>query len=166
MPRNSRWLVALAAGAAALCVGPATASAAPPAAVNPAPFSTVTVDRHIVPHGESFTVTASRYWPGEEVYARLVPHGRGKSVRSGNPQGPDEDHDWRTGRRIVTLAILLADAEGNVSATLTLPGRPGRDRLQGEYHLELAGHGSQLWQSTPFTVVPRDRDGRPQPHQD
>ncbi|MFI1284273.1 hypothetical protein ACH4U5_26590 [Streptomyces sp. NPDC020858] len=164
MPRNSRWLVALAAGAAALCVGPDTASAAPPAVVNPAPFSTVTVDRNIVPHGESFSVSASRFWPSEEVYVRLVPHGRAESVRG--PKGPDEDHDRRTGRRIVTLAILLADADGNVSATLTLPDRPGRDRHLGEYHLELAGHGSQLWQSTPFTVVPRDRDGHPQPHED
>ncbi|MER6197920.1 hypothetical protein ABT234_11225 [Streptomyces sp. NPDC001586] len=152
MPRNPRWLVALAAGAAVLSAGPAVASAAPPAAVNPAPFSTITVDRSTVAHGESFTVSASRYWPNEEVYVRLIPEGRADETRA--VEGFDGNGDPRAGRRIVTLAILLANAEGEVSGTVRVPERHGRyHHLRGEYRLELAGHGSQLWQSIPFRVV-------------
>ncbi|WP_030385301.1 hypothetical protein [Streptomyces sp. NRRL S-241] len=153
MPRNPRWLVALAAGAAVLSAGPAAASAAPPAAVNPAPFSTITVDRNTVAHGESFTVSASRYWPNEEVYVRLIPEGRADDTRA--VEGSDGNGDLRAGRRIVTLAILLANAGGEVSGTITVPERraAARHRLRGEYHLELAGHSSQLWQSIPFRVL-------------
>ncbi|MEV7446254.1 hypothetical protein AB0O22_34790 [Streptomyces sp. NPDC091204] len=161
MPRNPRWLVALAAGAAVLSAGPAAASAAPPAAVNPAPFSTVTVDRSTVAHGESFTVSASRYWPNEEVYVRLIPEGRADDTRAATGlDGDDADGngggDARAGRRIVTLAILLANAEGEVSGTVTVPERRGRHHLRGEYRLELAGHSSQLWQSIPFRVIPAE----------
>ncbi|MEC4570359.1 hypothetical protein [Streptomyces virginiae] len=167
MPRNPRWLVALAAGAAVLSAGPAAASAAPPAAVNPAPFSTVTVDRSTVAHGESFTVSASRYWPNEEVYVRLIPEGRADETRAANGFDGDADGDGggdaRAGRRIVTLAILLANAEGEVSGTVTVPERRGRHHLRGEYRLELAGHGSQLWQSTPFRVIPTDGGGHHKP---
>ncbi|MGW6985222.1 hypothetical protein ACWGE1_38165 [Streptomyces sp. NPDC054932] len=158
MPRNPRWLVALAAGAAVLSASPATASAAPPAAVNPAPFSTITVDRSTVAHGESFTVSASRYWPNEEVYVRLIPEGRADDTRA--VEGVDGDGDLRAGRRIVTLAILLANADGEVSGTVTVPRRHGRHHhLRGEYRLELAGHGSQLWQSIPFRVVAAEFGG-------
>ncbi|MFE6081312.1 hypothetical protein [Streptomyces virginiae] len=165
MPRNPRWLVALAAGAAVLSAGPAAASAAPPAAVNPAPFSTVTVDRSTVAHGESFTVSASRYWPNEEVYVRLVPEGRADETRAAAGIDGDEDGagDLRRGRRIVTLAILLANAEGEVSGTVTVPERHRRHHLLGEYRLELAGHGSQLWQSIPFRVVAAEGGGHHRP---
>ncbi|MER6445960.1 hypothetical protein DEJ51_31490 [Streptomyces venezuelae] len=152
MPRSPRWLVALAAGAAVLSAGPAVASAAPPAVVNPTPFSTIVVDRSTVAHGESFTVAASRYWPNEEVYVRLIPEGRADETRALG--GFDGDGDPRAGRRIVTLAILLANGDGEVSGTVRVPGRHGRyHHLRGEYRLELAGHGSQLWQSIPFRVV-------------
>ncbi|MFE5535901.1 hypothetical protein [Streptomyces sp. NPDC056492] len=151
MPRNPRWLVALAAGAAVLSAGSTVASAAPSSAVNPAPFSTIVVDRSTVAHGESFTVSASRYWPNEEVYVRLVPQGRSDDARA--LQGFDGDGDWRAGRRIVTLAILLADADGEVSGTVRVPERHGRNLIRGEYQLELAGHGSQLWQSIAFRVI-------------
>ncbi|MFD7084234.1 hypothetical protein [Streptomyces sp. NPDC059918] len=152
MPRNPRWLVALAAGAAVLSGGSAVASAAPSSAVNPAPYSTIVVDRSTVAHGESFTVSASRYWPNEEVYVRLVPQGRADDDARAL-QGFDGDGDWRAGRRIVTLAILLADADGEVSGTVRVPERHGRHLLRGEYQLELAGHGSQLWQSIAFRVI-------------
>ncbi|MFJ4862203.1 MULTISPECIES: hypothetical protein [unclassified Streptomyces] len=163
MPRNPRWLVALAAGAAVLSAGPAAASAAPPAAVNPAPFSTITVDRSTVAHGESFTVSASRYWPNEEVYVRLIPEGRADDTRA--VEGSDGNGDLRAGRRIVTLAILLANADGEVSGTVTVPERraAARHRLRGEYRLELAGHGSQLWQSIPFRVVAPEVGEHPRP---
>ncbi|MFF9050150.1 hypothetical protein ACF09Z_03180 [Streptomyces erythrochromogenes] len=162
MPRNPRWLVALAAGAAVLSAGPAAASAAPPAAVNPAPFSTITVDRSTVAHGESFRVSASRYWPNEELYVRLIPEGRADETRAA--EGFDGDGDRRAGRRIVTLAILLANAEGEVSGTVTVPERRGRHHhLRGEYRLELAGHGSQLWQSIPFRVIPAENGGHHKP---
>ncbi|MFG2972090.1 hypothetical protein ACGFYY_03655 [Streptomyces sp. NPDC048331] len=167
MPRNPRWLVALAAGAAVLSAGPAAASAAPPAAVNPAPFNTVTVDRSTVAHGESFTVSASRYWPNEEVYVRLVPEGRADETRAVAGIDGDGDADGlgdlRRGRRIVTLAILLANAEGEVSGTVTVPERHRRHHLRGEYRLELAGHGSQLWQSIPFRVVAAEGGGQHKP---
>ncbi|MFI5666388.1 hypothetical protein [Streptomyces sp. NPDC051704] len=152
MPRNPRWLVALAAGAAVLSGGSAVASAASSSAVNPAPFSTIVVDRSTVAHGESFTVSASRFWPNEEVYVRLVPQGRADDDARAL-QGFDRDGDWRAGRRIVTLAILLADANGEVSGTVRVPERHGRHLLRGEYQLELAGHGSQLWQSIAFRVL-------------
>lgn len=162
MPRNPRWLVALAAGAAVLSAGPAVAAAAPPAAVNPAPFSTITVDRSTVAHGESFTVSASRYWPNEEVYVRLVPEGRADETRA--VHGVDGDGDLRAGRRIVTLAILLANGDGEVSGTVRVPERHGRyHHLRGEYRLELAGHGSQLWQSIPFRVVAAEFGGHHKP---
>ncbi|MGW3322254.1 hypothetical protein [Streptomyces virginiae] len=165
MPRNPRWLVALAAGAAVLSAGPAAASAAPPAAVNPTPFSTVTVDRSTVAHGESFTVSASRYWPNEEVYVRLIPEGRADETRAAAGIDGDEDGagDLRRGRRIVTLAILLANADGEVSGTVTVPERHRRHHLLGEYRLELAGHGSQLWQSIPFRVVAAEGGGHHRP---
>ncbi|MFD9475564.1 hypothetical protein [Streptomyces nojiriensis] len=162
MPRNPRWLVALAAGAAVLSAGPAVASAAPPAAVNPAPFSTITVDRSTVAHGESFTVSASRYWPNEEVYVRLIPEGRADETRT--VEGSDGNGDLRAGRRIVTLAILLANGDGEVSGTVRVPERHGRHHhLRGEYRLELAGHGSQLWQSIPFRVVAAEFGGHHKP---
>lgn len=166
MPRNPRWLVALAAGAAVLSAGPAAASAAPPAAVNPAPFSTVIVDRSTVAHGESFTVSASRYRPNEEVYVRLIPEGRADDTRAvaGIDGDLDGNGDLRRGRRIVTLAILLANANGEVSGTVTVPARYGRHhRILGEYRLELAGHGSQLWQSIPFRVVAAEGGGHHKP---
>ncbi|MFD7911874.1 hypothetical protein ACFV30_14225 [Streptomyces sp. NPDC059752] len=162
MPRNPRWLVALAAGAAVLSAGPAVASAAPPAAVNPAPYSTITVDRSTVAHGESFTVSASRFWPNEEVYVRLVPEGRADETRA--VEGVDGDGDLRAGRRIVTLAILLANGNGEVSGTVRVPERHGRyHHLRGEYRLELAGHSSQLWQSIPFRVVAAEFGGHHKP---
>ncbi|MFF3085209.1 hypothetical protein ACFVRB_09185 [Streptomyces nojiriensis] len=162
MPRNPRWLVALAAGAAVLSAGPAVASAAPPATVNPAPFTTITVDRSTVAHGESFTVSASRYWPNEEVYVRLIPEGRADDTRA--VEGVDGDGDLRAGRRIVTLAILLANGDGEVSGTVRIPERHGRyHHLRGEYRLELAGHGSQLWQSIPFRVVASEFGGHHKP---
>ncbi|MFD6185106.1 hypothetical protein [Streptomyces goshikiensis] len=163
MPRNPRWLVALAAGAAVLSAGPAAAaSAAPPAAVNPAPYSTITVDRSTVAHGESFTVSASRYWPNEEVYVRLIPEGRADGTRA--VEGVDGLGDLRAGRRIVTLAILLANGNGEVSGTIRIPERHGRyHHLRGEYRLELAGHGSQLWQSIPFRVIAAEVGGHHKP---
>uniref|UniRef100_A0AAU2K279 Uncharacterized protein n=1 Tax=Streptomyces sp. NBC_00049 TaxID=2903617 RepID=A0AAU2K279_9ACTN len=162
MPRNPRWLVALAAGAAVLSAGPAAVAAAPPAAVNPAPFTTITVDRSTVAHGESFTVSASRYWANEEVYVRLIPKGRDDETRAAG--GADGEGDLHAGRRIVTLAILLANAEGEVSGTVTVPRRHGRHHhLRGEYYLELAGHGSQLWQSLPFRVIAAELDGHHKP---
>ncbi|MEV6676662.1 hypothetical protein AB0N09_07295 [Streptomyces erythrochromogenes] len=170
MPRNTRWLVALAAGAAllgALPGNPAAAAEAPPATANPAPFSTVTIDRNPVTHGETFTVSATGFRPGEEVYVRLIPRGREDPVATVRVLGDDAAF-LRTGRRIVTLAVLLARADGSVSGSVTVPERRVRPRIFGEYHLELAGHGSQLWQSTPITVLPSFNfpDGKPEPKGD
>ncbi|MFE5493535.1 hypothetical protein ACFQ7Z_26790 [Streptomyces virginiae] len=167
MPRTRRWVVALAVGATALCAVPAataaTAQTLPAAAANPVPESTVTIDQNPVTHGTTFHVSATGFDPGEEVYVRLIPRGREDLVRGGGGDGDHSSGILRSGREIVVLAILLAQADGSVSADVTIPDRNKRPRIFGEYLLELAGHRSQIWQTVRITVLPSLTlpDGRP-----
>ncbi|KOU13806.1 hypothetical protein ADK52_38265 [Streptomyces sp. WM6372] len=154
MPRYSRWLVALTAAAGTLAATPAFAAV--PVAAHATVIPTVSVSSTDLTVGDTVSFSGTGYLPGEEVYVRLIPAAPISVRRGPEPTSRltlDEDNTDND-RRIVVLGIFLAGADGSVSGDVWIPDYPGIDRVRpGDYHFQLAGHASQLWQSVRVSIA-------------
>ncbi|MFE2875083.1 hypothetical protein ACFXG6_15085 [Streptomyces roseus] len=157
MPRYSRWLVALTAAAGTLAATPAFAAV--PVAAHATVIPTVSVSSTELTVGDTVSFSGTGYLPGEEVYVRLIPAAPISVRRGPEPTSRltlDEDNTDND-RRIVVLGIFLAGADGSVSGDVWIPDYPGIDRVRpGDYHFQLAGHASQLWQSVRVSIAAGD----------
>ncbi|WP_405878071.1 LPXTG cell wall anchor domain-containing protein [Streptomyces sp. NBC_01384] len=173
MLRRSRWRVALAATTVGLVAAAPLVAAEPAFAAYP-PAPGLEIDDNSVSPGDPINFTATGYQRDEQVVVslvRLAGGGGGRaataavrrtspafvpSVMTGTRCGDEERKGGKGGGECV-LGTFIADANGIVTGTVTIP----KEIRRGTYLFKVVGRSSRLKLTVRVTV---ERDGQGNDH--